>query len=607
MKRVTWWSRGEVSDFCAGGPGFNPWYWHRSIRLPNTSFTSDKTCISHNLGMEEKEEECRNVNPPLPVDMSGDADRMRGDAIGETLYSECWVIKVLMKLTKVCVLIAGQSWVPNIGLSFAETLDNVVSQALDNVVSQALDSLVFQAPDNLVSQSLDSLASKSLDSLVSQALGSLLDEEVWCSDLETELCLLWDMTIEEDVVWFLLNNNVLDIAKHILQDKKDPRLTSVSLSYEQEITVGIIGNLCCVPGVRLRVDCTPGLPRVLMDLLNYPDPLTLIQLMRLLKTCLVQLEGAPEDTVPTQVMVNGEGSGGRSVEDLNGCSGGSGDGQMVDPGPENEGGIDMLTLLLEPRNWLPQMVFILSSATNVGLLCSSLEMLDYLYRIMLNQYTSNSAICTTEMVAALVEAFKELQTELEVGEDDTFSSPTSNKVLLHWLSIITSFSQTPEGVIALSSYDNSISDYLCMHLRPERMSHHLSSSDVQIIMNACQVVTAFLHNNTFRIDLFSRFVAILGNITDKYCDKGEEVATRSSFEREDERNQEEKRMSESEIVCAIEHLCVTMVRCVLDSGDETKRRALSAVMKECTPHHLLVCEAALRRHGVELPGEDCLR
>nr|CAD7402935.1 unnamed protein product [Timema poppensis] len=435
-----------------------------------------------------------------------------------------------------------------------------------------------------------------------------LDEEVWCSDLETELCLLWDMTIEEDVVWFLLNNNVLDIAKHILQDKKDPRLTSVSLPYEQEITVGIIGNLCCVPGVRLRVNCTPGLPRVLMDLLNYPDPLTLIQLMRLLKTCLVQLEGAPEDTVPTQVMmVNGEGSGGRRVEDLNGCSGGSGDSLVVDPGPENEGGIDMLTLLLEPRNWLPQMVFILSSATNVGLLCSSLEMLDYLYRIMLNQYTSNSAICTTEMVAALVEAFKELQTELEVGEDDTFSSPTSNKVLLHWLSIITSFSQTPEGVIALSSYDNSISDYLCMHLRPERMSHHLSSSDVQIIMNACQVVTAFLHNNTFRIDLFSRFVAILGNITDKYCDKGEEVATRSSFEREDERNQEEKRMSESEIVCAIEQLCVTMVRCVLDSGDETKRRALSAVMKECTPHHLLVCEAALRRHGVELPGEDCLR
>ncbi|CAG2059277.1 unnamed protein product, partial [Timema podura] len=53
------------------------------------------------LGGEEKENKCQNVNPPLPVDMSGDADRMRGDAIGETLYSECWVIKVLMKLTKV--------------------------------------------------------------------------------------------------------------------------------------------------------------------------------------------------------------------------------------------------------------------------------------------------------------------------------------------------------------------------------------------------------------------------------------------------------------------------------------------------------------------------
>nr|CAD7426635.1 unnamed protein product [Timema monikensis] len=351
----------------------------KGLYLHNTCVVTMDQQVCDRRTMEEKEEECRNVNPPLPVDMSGDADRMRGDAIGETLYSECWVIKVLMKLTKLHLT--------------SQEFNTLLSQALGSLASQDLGSLLFQALGNIVSQALDSLVSQSLGNLRSQ-----LDEEVWCSDLETELCLLWDMTIEEDVVWFLLNNNVLDIAKHILHDKKDPRLTSVSLPYEQEITVGIIGNLCCVPGVRRRVNCTPGLPSVLMDLLNYPDPLTLIQLMRLLKTCLVQLEGAPEDTVPTQVIVNGEGSGERSVEDLNGCSGGSGDGQVADIEPENEGGTDMLTLLLEPRNWLPQMVFILSSATNVGLLCSSLEMLDYLYRIMLNQYTSDSTICTTGTV-----------------------------------------------------------------------------------------------------------------------------------------------------------------------------------------------------------------
>jgi hypothetical protein len=46
-------------------------------------------------------EEARHCNPSLPVEMEDDANKMRGDAIGNTLYSERWVIKVLMKLTKV--------------------------------------------------------------------------------------------------------------------------------------------------------------------------------------------------------------------------------------------------------------------------------------------------------------------------------------------------------------------------------------------------------------------------------------------------------------------------------------------------------------------------
>jgi hypothetical protein len=46
-------------------------------------------------------EEARQCNPSLPIEMEDVATRMRGDAIGNTLYSECWVIKVLMKLAKV--------------------------------------------------------------------------------------------------------------------------------------------------------------------------------------------------------------------------------------------------------------------------------------------------------------------------------------------------------------------------------------------------------------------------------------------------------------------------------------------------------------------------
>jgi hypothetical protein len=46
-------------------------------------------------------EEARQCNPSLPIEMEDVATKMRGDAIGNTLYSECWVIKVLMKLAKV--------------------------------------------------------------------------------------------------------------------------------------------------------------------------------------------------------------------------------------------------------------------------------------------------------------------------------------------------------------------------------------------------------------------------------------------------------------------------------------------------------------------------
>jgi hypothetical protein len=46
-------------------------------------------------------EEARQWNPALPVEMEHDLSRMRGDAIGTTLYSECWVLRILMKLMKV--------------------------------------------------------------------------------------------------------------------------------------------------------------------------------------------------------------------------------------------------------------------------------------------------------------------------------------------------------------------------------------------------------------------------------------------------------------------------------------------------------------------------
>jgi hypothetical protein len=42
--------------------------------------------------------------------------------------------------------------------------------------------------------------------------------------MEAELCLLWDMTIEPDVVALLMQHNFLDLTCHIIHYSSIPRL-----------------------------------------------------------------------------------------------------------------------------------------------------------------------------------------------------------------------------------------------------------------------------------------------------------------------------------------------------------------------------------------------
>lgn len=42
-----------------------------------------------------------NGNLPEDLDVNEDDERLKGDAIGDTLFSETWLLKTLMKLTQV--------------------------------------------------------------------------------------------------------------------------------------------------------------------------------------------------------------------------------------------------------------------------------------------------------------------------------------------------------------------------------------------------------------------------------------------------------------------------------------------------------------------------
>ncbi len=55
---------------------------------------------------------------------------------------------------------------------------------------------------------------------------NLEDEAVELEEsLETDLCLLWDMTADKDVALWLFQHDILDIMKCVVEESIAPRLT----------------------------------------------------------------------------------------------------------------------------------------------------------------------------------------------------------------------------------------------------------------------------------------------------------------------------------------------------------------------------------------------
>ncbi|GLH00834.1 uncharacterized protein GBIM_07102 [Gryllus bimaculatus] len=137
---------------------------------------------------------------------TGDLPRvLRGDAVGDTMYSERWILKQLIRITK---YIAG--------------------------------------------------------------------EEEFNDDFELDLCTLWDMCADKEVIAFTRKHGLIALAINAIMKSQSPRLS--------EIMVGIIGNMCTSKNVREECKQRTDVIRVMMELLAFPDSPTLIQVMRVLQT-----------------------------------------------------------------------------------------------------------------------------------------------------------------------------------------------------------------------------------------------------------------------------------------------------------------------------------
>lgn len=97
-------------------------------------------------------------------------------------------------------------------------------------------------------------------------------------ELQTELCKLWDMSMNSEVVQFLNEFKAVEIFVGIIGKSKAPRVT--------EICIGILGNMACDSEVCVTMSENEKVRKMVLLLLDNSDPQTLNETTRFLYTSL---------------------------------------------------------------------------------------------------------------------------------------------------------------------------------------------------------------------------------------------------------------------------------------------------------------------------------
>ncbi|KZC06479.1 Protein SAAL1 [Dufourea novaeangliae] len=101
-------------------------------------------------------------------------------------------------------------------------------------------------------------------------------ENGWNEKLETDLCTLWDITTEKEIVQFLVDNDFFKIAEFL-----DLEISNT------EIVLGIIGNMTCEQSALEILGTKDALLETILRHLFSEDTPTLVQILRLLQELLI--------------------------------------------------------------------------------------------------------------------------------------------------------------------------------------------------------------------------------------------------------------------------------------------------------------------------------
>lgn len=178
--------------------------------------------------------------------------------------------------------------------SVPENETNAESDAQPNHEQNGTEDTVAPKPSDRENCNPDKLPEELKDIFLVDAIGDTLYskrfvlqtllnlnkvESKLSEEFEKDLCTLWDMTVEKDVIKLLMDHNVLEIFSSLIQMSEDQRLV--------EILLGIIGNMCALSQTREALCQQPDVMIPIIDLISCSDSLILVQLMRLFHTCLV--------------------------------------------------------------------------------------------------------------------------------------------------------------------------------------------------------------------------------------------------------------------------------------------------------------------------------
>lgn len=241
----------------------------------------------------------RNPSPPSEAFLNGNEEFLRGDSIGDTVFSKHWVFTSLMKLLKA-----------------VEKEDEGKEEEEKEAASLC---------------------------------GIEID-----SDLENDLCKLWDMTANEDVSLFLEEWKSPDILLSVIAKTNAPRVT--------EICMGILGNMVCTASISKSLSENEDLVALALSMLSGRDPPTLVETCRFLNTSLSHPESANR----------------------------------------------WLAAIKEDEEVYQNVAFILQSSTNIDLLHNAVDLVD----LILDSSEDIAEIWSSpSLVDGLVEAFKQARSE----------------------------------------------------------------------------------------------------------------------------------------------------------------------------------------------------